>query len=132
MTNQDQQRGHLLDRIRADGFTLLIHVAGLEGWQEMTLFPGTSCAFYCSMPHEEGYSSQEESYSMNEEGVIRRTIESTSRDCDGRHGATSTRYADAVSARQLGIGTIGENAALEWRTEEPDRVRDEFAEAAGY
>ena len=132
MTNNDQQRADALNRIHAEGFTLLVHVAGLEGWQELTLRPGTCCTFYHADPHEEGYSSQEESYMMSPQGIIKRRIESNSRDCDGHHQETSTRYADAVRASLDGIGTIEKNARLDWKKIEPDRVRDEFAEAAGY
>lgn len=108
----------------------------------LTLRPGKTVNLYERQRTDEGWSSREESITLNVDGTVTMDTVSDGSDCDGRLTDESSyvmdglRHVDVEQERTAVMEKAG--VVVSWAVPVPNwcpissRRRDEYAEAAGY
>ena len=71
-------------------------------WITVSLKDGEVRTFERGGAHKEGYSYTTTTYTNLGDGLVMREIESSGRDCDGRHNTYSCELADDMTASSFG------------------------------
>lgn len=103
---------------------------GYGDWVKITLRPGQSLSMFAGHNHEEGFTCQAETYTL-EDDIVRAELTTWGRDCDGRHESRDDSWCHVVDLRDTYPDEYAPHYRPTWNRGAFSQ-RDYTAEAAGY